>query len=213
MPRVTVSIPQLGVTEKGWEKNKEIYVIGIAADLNSSSKLDEDPIGAYNETIPKIAPEISKISSMRWFVASASNVFNRIRADQPVSLSGSGIILYPNLDPNGMLALHLSIVECDEGKRKTGKILNEILGDANTTAAVEGLSKVLEKIPLVAAMKAITGVVPTVLKKNKDNRLFDHNHSGFDYDHYGTILGQTVTDFVIGNDLAHCTLRIRLIDG
>ncbi len=36
MPKVTVSIPKLGVHPGGIEKNKEIYVIGLAADMRGA---------------------------------------------------------------------------------------------------------------------------------------------------------------------------------
>lgn len=50
-------------------------------------------------------------------------MFERIRADQPPSLSGDGIVLYPPADPHGMHALHFAIVESDRGTRRAGKVL------------------------------------------------------------------------------------------
>lgn len=113
MPKVTVSIPKLGVHPGGIEKNKEIYVIGLAADMRGAENREQAFIAAANETLPNIMPDIATLDAMNWVVASVSNVFERIRHDQPPSLSGSGIILYPNLNPKGMLALHLVIVESD----------------------------------------------------------------------------------------------------
>ena len=213
MPKVSLSIPKLGVTEKGWEKNKEIYVIGLAADLNQESKSDQDCVGACNETLPHITPAASELAVMKWVVVSVSNVFHWIRHDQPPSLSGSGIILYPNLDPKGLLALHLTIVESDQGKRDFGKVLGEILGHEDTENFVTQLSGGLSKSPIVGAlMSTITSIIPSVLKNNKDDALLNHNHSGFDYDNYGLLPGSTWEDIEIKNDRAYGTLRVRIND-
>jgi len=112
MPRVVLSIPELGVCAGG---NQEIYVISFAADLHHTGQPKAvDAIAAYNETLPNVVPEIQKEALMQFMVVSVSNMFERIRPDQPVSLTGSGIILYPGLDPKGLLASHFAIIECDK---------------------------------------------------------------------------------------------------
>lgn len=125
--KIAITIPSLGVTEKGWEKNKEIYVLALAADLNPETKSGGDEcVGAVNETLAAIVPDRQNLGALKWIVASISNVFHWVRPDQPPSLSGGGIVLYPNLDPKGFLALHLSIVESDAGARRAGKALKGI---------------------------------------------------------------------------------------
>ena len=57
-------------------------------------------------------------------------------------------------------------------------------------------------------MRAVTGVLPEILKGNKDDVLFSHNHSGFEWDDYG-LEGDKSKDFEVGNDRAYCTLRVR----
>jgi hypothetical protein len=210
MPRIMVSIPALAVTGRGWEKNKEVYVLALATDLRGADPGRNDgPVAAYNETLPNVAPEIRGAAAMEWVVLSVSNVFTRVRPDQPVSLSGSGIILYPNLDPQGMLALHLVVVESDASTRDLGRILSEILDDRAVQTAVSALTAAVTQPLLAHLMNVLIARIPKVLSKNHDDILFTHNHSGFDFDRYGLPPGSTQGDFPIGNDMARCTLRVR----
>lgn len=205
--RIAITMPGLGVTAKGWERGKEIYVLGLAADLNPEAKRGVESVGAVNETLAAIRPDLQNAAALKWMVASVSNVFHRVRPDQPPSLSGSGIVLYPNLDPNGLLALHLSIVESDAGTRRSGRALEGILGHDEVKSAVEGMTEAGE--PGVSLlMRAVTRVIPETLKGNGDDLLFSHSHSGFDWDDYG-LEGRTSRDFELGNDRAYCTLRVR----
>jgi len=215
MPKVVVSIPKLGVKAKGTEKGKEIYVLGLAADNSRSDKIRQEsfPIAAYNETLPNIAPEIMSHSFLNYFICSASNIFERITPQQPVSLSGSGIILYPNLDPEGLLALHFVIIESDYKTRNLGKVLNDLFTDSEVDSLVKKLSKTVKQEVIASIFNVLAGQIPKILKKNKDDVLFAHSHSGFDFDYYGiSSPDKKFEDFDIGNNRAFCTLRIRVID-
>ncbi len=206
--RIAITIPSLGVTAKGWEKSKEIYVLGLAADLNPEARNGGDEcVGALNETLAAIVPDRENLGALKWIVASVSNVFHWVRPDQPPSLSGSGIVLYPNLDPQGFLALHLSIVESDAGARRAGEALEGILGHDAVKGAAEGMT-VAAEAGVALLMRAVTGVVREILEGNKDDVLFSHNHSGFEWDDYG-LEGDKSKDFEVGNDRAYCTLRVR----
>ena len=213
MSTVVVSIPKLGVHPGGFEKNKEIYVIGLAADQRGKENREQKFIAAQNETLPNVVPELAELDAINWVVVSVSNIFDRIRPDQPASLTGGGIILYPNLDPKGMLALHLVIVESDQGHRNLGKVLGGILDDAAVKGVIESLSAAVAT-PLVGQlMNVMIQKIPGVLKNNKDDALFSHNHSGFDFDDYGLDPSagvHRISDFEIGNDRAFCTLRVRV---
>ena len=46
------------------------------------------------------------------------------------------------------------------------------------------------------------------LKKNKDDFLFAHSHSGFDFDGSGCRPGEKFSDFELENDRVYCTLRV-----
>lgn len=206
--RIAITVPGLGVTAKGWEKSKEIYVIGLAADLNPETRSGGDEcVGALNETLAAIMPNRQNLGALKWIVASVSNVFNWVRPDQAPSLSGSGIVLYPNLDPKGFLALHLSIVESDAGKRRSGETLEGILGHHAVKGAVEEITEASEA-GVALLMRTVTGIIPEMLKGNKDDVLFSHNHSGFEWDDYG-LEGHPSREFEVGNDRAYCTLRVR----
>ena len=206
--RIAVTMPSLGVTAKGWEKNKEIYVLGLASDLNTEARSGGDEcVGALNETLAAILPDRQGLGALKWVVASVSNVFHWVRPDQAPSLSGSGIVLYPNLAPEGFLALHLSIVESDAGARRAAETLKGIFGHDEVNKLVEGLTKP-DAAGVASLMRAVTGVIPEILESNKDDVLFSHDHSGFTWDDYG-LEGAKSKDFEVGNDRAYCTLRVR----
>jgi hypothetical protein len=215
MANVVASLPELGVNYGGWEKNKEIYVLSVAADLRGlAGKGFPEIAAAHNETLPNVVPAIMGDAAMKWMLISVSNVFQRVQRGQPVSLTGSGILLYPKLDPGGMLALHFLVVESDAGQRNLGKVLGDILADATVKAAVNALAAAASITqPLVAKlMSAVVSQIPAILKNNKDDILLTHSHSGFDFDDYGVITATPprVQDFKVANDRAYCTLRLRL---
>lgn len=213
MSKVVLSIPKLGVTERGWEHDKEIYVISFTSDLAKVSDAPKlpDVIAAYNETLPTLSPALMKSAIMQYVVMAVSNVFPRIRADQPVSLGGSGILLYPHLDPKGLLACHFMIVESDDATRRLGKVLQGIMSNKGISDAVGALIAAGITQPLLAGlMRSILTEVPAILQKNKDDLLFAHSFSGFDFDDYGLRAGENPSDYDLGNDRAFCTMRVRV---
>jgi hypothetical protein len=212
MAKVVLSIPKLGITTRSGEKNKEVYVLALASDGRGKDETrgGSFPIAAYNETLPLISPEITNHGLLKYFVCSVSNTFQRIRFDQEVSLSGSGIILYPNLDPKGILSLHFVVIESDKEKRDIGKFLSSIFDDSAVGSLLEELSKGFSQ-PIVANIfNTVTSLIPRFLKENGDDYLFGHNHSGFAFDNYGVDCEDNVQDFQLKNDLAFCTLRVRV---
>lgn len=212
MPKVVVSIPELGVRPGGWEKNKEIYTIAFAADLRGEENREQSFIAGYNETLPNLVPQVATADLLNWVVVSASNLFERIRPDQPASLSGSGILLYPNLDPKGLLALHVAVIESDAGTRDLGRILEAVTQNDEAKDLMAQLSNAVTQPLLGALMNAMIGQIPKLLRKNKDDLLFAHNHSGFDFDNYGADADAAFTDYSVGNDRAYCRLRVRVGD-
>lgn len=207
---VYASLPKVYVTEKGLEKEKEIYVISLASDLHGESNHRPPVVGASNETLTQVSPGIK--AALKFFVMATSNVFERIRADQPLSLSGDGIVLYPPADPKGMLALHFAIVESDRGKRDVGKLFEEIFADTSVKKLLSEIAELtgsMGNIPaslLASLFGAVTIVLPAVLKANKDDLLFSHSHSGVDFNDYaGSFDGET---YEVGNDRAGAILKI-----
>ena len=206
--RIAVTMPSLGVTARGWEKNKEIYVLGLASDLNPEARRGgEECVGALNETLAVTAVDHQSCAALKWIVPSVSNVFHWIRPDQPPSLSGSGIVLYPNLDPKGFLALHVSIVESDAGARRAARTLRGIL-EHDEVERLAGKMTKPDKVGVASLMGVVAGRLLDILESNEDDVLFSHNHSGFEWDDYG-LEGDTSRSFELGNDRAYCTLRVR----
>jgi len=214
MPNVVVSIPEIVIRGKSVERKREIYVVGLATDNRGKDpKRSEVPIAAYNETLGNVAPEAQKAAALQYAVCSVSNIFPRIRKDQRVSLSGSGILIYPNLDPMGMLATHFVVVESDAGARDLGTMLDKILNHDGVKSLVKQLAAGVTQPLLGALMTTLIGQIPAVLKKNRDDLLFAHNHSGFDFDDYGARPGEVQSEYPVGNDRAECVVRVRVNRG
>jgi len=212
MAKVVLSIPRLGIKRGGFEKKKEIYVMSFTSDLNSSAAARlPDVIAANNETLPNVVPAVQGQALLRFVLMAVSNTFQRIQADQPVSLSGSGILLYPNLDPKGLLANHFVVIEDDEGKRNLGKMLESLFANQEIKSLVDVLKAGVTQPGVAALMNALVSGLPQMLKKNKDDFLFAHSHSGFDFDDYGIDdPNKKTANFELENDRVFCTLRVRL---
>lgn len=210
MAEVVLSIPRLGVKQGGWERNKEVYVLSFTSDENNQGHMVPDLIAAQNETLPDVWPEVGDVALSKFVHVAASNTFQRIRPDQPVSLSGSGIILYPNLNPGGMLANHFVVLEDDQGQRRVSDLLNRLISDEKVSGVVEKMQKGVSRSLVGGLFRALISQLPQALPK-KDDFLFSHNHSGFDFDDYGLPPGETVGhDFELENDRVFCTLRVRV---
>jgi hypothetical protein len=139
-----------------------------------------------------------------------SNTFPRIRKDLPLSLSGSGILLYPNLDPKGLLAMHFVVIECDQKTRDLGRTLDGILGSKPVRDVVTRLVAGVTQPLLAGLMSALVEQIPKTLANNEDDLLFAHSHSGFDFDKYGLEPGESMRDYAIGNDKVRCKMRVRV---
>ena len=211
MSTVVVSIPELGVRGRSLERNREIYVLSLAADNRGRDPGRNDvPIAAHNETLANAVPDLGEHAALEYVLCMVSNTFPRIRKDQSVSLSGSGILLYPNLDPKGMLALHMVVVESDQKTRDLGRTLDGILGSKSVADVVTKLVAGVTQPLLAGLMTALIDQIPKVLAKNHDDLLFAHNHSGFDFDRYGLDANESLHDYPIGNDKVRCKLRVRV---
>ena len=211
MSKVLLSIPRLGVKSAGFERRKELYVLSFTADGNktTSSKLPSG-IAANNETLPNIVPDIQKKALMQFVLMAVSNTFQHITPDEPVSLSGSGILLYPHLDPNGLLANHFVVIEDDQGKRNLGRLLNSLFEDNAVNALISQLVANVTQPLIAQLLNLLASNLPSILSKNKDDFLFAHSHSGFDFDNYGLPPGDAQGEFEIENQFVFCTLRVRV---
>jgi len=177
---VFVCMPELRLKKAKF--NRELYVVSFASDLRGESNHRPPAVGAANKTLANFTPDIE--SAMKFFVMAASNIFHGIDKDQPPQLGGDGIVIYPPADPQGMLALHISIVESDAGIRNQGKVLSEIFGKKEIKDVLSEISKFTNAagpIPtnlLTTAMAAITAVLPGILEKNGDDIYLDYDFSG-----------------------------------
>lgn len=208
--RVYATLPEMTVMKKGAERRKEIYVVSLASDLRGESNHRPLALGANNETLNAMSPEIE--AAMKFVVISVSNIFENITPKHPVSLTGDGIVVYPPADPQGMLALHFAIVESDKKTRNLGKILSELLGDQSVKSLFGEIAKFTAaktSVPsavLTSLFGAVATTLPKVLQNNRDDLLFSHSHSGVDFTGYGgSSEGKT---YEVGNDRAGAKLSV-----
>lgn len=208
--RVYASLPEVTMKKKGIEQKKEIYVVSLASDLRGESNHRPPAVGANNETLKDISPDIE--AAMKFMVVSVSNIFENVTPKQPVSLSGDGIVLYPPADPQGMLALHFAIVESDKKTRNVGKVLGELLGDKSVKSFFQEIAMFTAAKASVpsALLTSLFGVVaatlPKVLQNNRDDLLFSHSHSGVDFTAYGG--SPEGKAYAVGNDRAAAKLVV-----
>jgi hypothetical protein len=163
--KVFVSLPELRLKKAKF--NRELYVVSFASDLRGESNHRPPAVGAANKTLTTFTPDIE--AAMKFFVMAASNIFHGIDKDQPPQLGGDGIVIYPPADPQGMLAIHISIVESDAGIRNQGKLLADVFANKDVKDVMREIAKVTGAagpIPaniLTAALAAVTSVLPGIL--------------------------------------------------
>lgn len=169
--RVSVSITALELTSKEGENEKELYAVALYTDGNS--ELDTKTECGEREGL---------VLDCGAFTMAASPIYRNITVENPVSLSGSGIVLYPNRHPNGYLMVHVFVIESDKGAERITDLISKL---AQNVASDE--IGVLTGSSLGAIAAAANVVVESVKGfVVKDDALLDHTHSGFGYNAYGT---------------------------
>ena len=187
--RVSVSITALASGNAG-EKEKEIYAVALYTD------------GSEDRTPTECQDRQGLLLNCGAFTMVASPVYKNITVGSPVSLSGSGIILYPNRAPNGYLMVHVFVIESDKGAERIVELIEKV------ASGVSGLGEAgsLSAGPTLGAIGAAAHVVLEGVKGFvKDDALLEHTHSGFDYNAYGTTSGSV---FVGRNKKVCMELRV-----
>lgn len=200
-----VCLPRLRLSKA--RINREIYLVSIGTDLRGESNHRPLAVGSDNETLGQLTPEIQ--AAMKLAVIAVSNIFHNIDKKQALSLSGDGIVLYPPADPNGMLALHLAVVESDKKSRNVGKLLKGVFADKDVMKEIVKLTAASRGIPadlLTTFMGVAVNALTTFLENNKDDILFSHGHAGRAISRYGG--SSEGTDYTIGNKKVEGTLRV-----
>ncbi len=211
MPKVFASITELESLKGG---NKELYVITLSTDSRGSENREQDIVSAHNEQITRIAPEIIKLDAMKWMIASVSNIFERVKPGSPALILGDGIILYPEIDPKGLLGMHVAIMESDSGHRELGKRLQSVFESKGVTDTVKALSK--SAVPSAELIGDLMRTVTSAfLENNKDDVLLTFGYSGRESTNYGIGIemdpSKPVKDFPFRNDLVSGNLRVMII--
>lgn len=209
MSKLVVSMPKLGMSSKA-DDARQLYALAFASDLNIHENKEAEIIGGANKNLPELAPEIAGKDAMNFVLASVSNIFPVTHSFRFASLSGSGIIIYPNLDPKGFFALQLFVIESDDNHRRLGEKLKKVFSNEQIKGVIGELKKAVTNPLIGSLMGAFADVVPVLFSESGDDLLLSHGHSGFDFDNYGTNENQTVTDFHLENKLVDATLRIRV---
>src|SRR5687768_14925273 len=100
MAKLVVSVPKLGLPAKA-DDARQLYVLSFASDLNIKQNNDVEVIGGANKDLSAMFPPKSDQDALKFMLASVSNIFPVTKSFPRASLSGSGIMIYPNLDPGG----------------------------------------------------------------------------------------------------------------
>jgi len=211
MSKVFASLTNLESLKGG---NKELYVIALSTDGRGGAEREQNIVSAHNEQITRIAPEIIELDAMKWMIASVSNIFERVKPGSPALILGDGIILYPELDPKGIIGMHVAVMESDSGHRELGERLNNVLDSAEVNATVKRLaSTVSPKAELVGNL--MRTVTEAFLANNKDDVLLTFGYSGRESTNYGIGLDvdptRPVRDFPFQNELIRGNLRVMLV--
>ena len=209
MPKLVVSVPKLGLPSKAHDA-RQLYILSFASDLNIKDNSGTEVIGGANKDLSAMLPADSDKDPLKFMLASVSNIFPVTRSFPKASLSGSGIMIYPNLDPGGFFALQMFIIESDDNHRRFGAKLEKVLADDGVKTAVDKLKGSITNPLIGSLMGAVSSVVPKLFKDSSDDLLMSHAHSGFDFDNYGLEEGKKMQDFPFFSKHAEGILRIRL---
>lgn len=214
MPTLVASIPSLRLLKDGLEQNKELYVLAMGVDGRPRAEgAPALPAGGANADVRALAPAVVGALEGTGAFLVASQTFHRVRAAAPLPLVGSGILLYPNLDPAGMLGLHIFVVESQSGAREIGDSLGALLGGGpvkQALTALRGAAAVTQ--PLAAGLlTAVAAGLPAALKAQRDRVWFTMAYAGFAFDNYAMPEGKDVHDYVQANDRVELTLRLRRV--
>lgn len=209
MPKLVVSVPKLGLPETAHDA-RQLYILAFASDLNIKENNDADVIGGANKDFSSMVPPNADKDALKFMLASVSNIFPVTRSFPQASLSGSGIMIYPNLDPGGFFALQMFVIESDDNHKRFGTKLDKILGDEGVKSAVDKLKGTVTNPLIGGLMGAVSSVVPKLFKDSADDLLMSHAHSGFDFDNYGLDEDKRSQDFPFFSKHAEGLLRVRI---
>ena len=209
MPKLVVSVPKLGLSDTAHDA-RQLYILAFASDLNIKDNSDAQVIGGANKDLSSMIPPNADKDALKFMLASVSNIFPVTRSFPKASLSGSGIMIYPNLDPGGFFALQMFVIESDDNHKRFGAKLDMVLGDEGVKSAVDKLKTAVTNPLIGSLMGAVSSVVPKLFKDSSDDLLMSHAHSGFDFDNYGLDDGKTHQDFPFFSKLVKGVLRVRV---
>lgn len=149
--KLTLTVPELHVTDKGMERKKEVQVVAAVAP-----GLVNDPAQVAAATLVQSA------------------VFRRVTADFPPSIGGIGIPLYDG-EVGEAFSCYVAIIEKDDDNRDLADTLKLLLGrdDVNAGIALAANSVLVGLGSLVTSLAAR---LPDLLTKDEllaDYRYFD----------------------------------------
>jgi hypothetical protein len=209
MAKLVVSVPKLGLPAKA-DDARQLYVLSFASDLNIKQNNDAEVIGGANKDLSAMIPPKAGQDTLKFMLASVSNIFPVTKSFPKASLSGSGIMIYPNLDPGGFFALQMFVIESDDNHKRFGAKMEKVLNDGAAKGAVDKLKSKITNPLIGSLMGAVSSVVPKLFKDSSDDLLMSHAHSGFDFDNYGLDDGVTQQDFPFFSKHAEGVLRVRI---
>ena len=209
MSKLVVSVPKLGLSATA-DDARQLYILAFASDLNIKENSEAGIIGGANKDLASMIPPNADKDALKFMLASVSNIFPVTKSFPHASLSGSGIMIYPNLDPGGFFALQMFVIESDDNHKRFGAKLDKILGDEGVKSAADKLKGAITNPLIGSLMGAVSSVVPKLFKDSSDDLLMSHAHSGFDFDNYGLDDGKKLQDFPFFSKHVDGVLRVRV---
>ena len=209
MPRLVVSVPELRLPSKAHDA-RQLYILAFASDMNIKENNESEIVGGANKDFSAMIPAHAERDALKFLLATVSNIFPVTRSFPRASLTGSGIMIYPNLDPGGFFALQMFVIESDDNHKRLGAKLDKILTDGAVKSSAEKLKAAITNPLIGSLMGAVSSAVPKLFKDSSDDLLMSHAHSGFDFDNYGLDEGKKMQDFPFFSRHAEGLLRFRI---
>jgi hypothetical protein len=208
LPTVTVVKQKPAGIVLGPPPKISVYILSLAADMNSGSKADP-------ETLQNLGVNINDQNIMQaasLFHLNVSPPFEHVAQGDSLPLYGDGFVLYPPGDPGGALSIYVAVVQSLAQQRQVGTLLGNIFSNSavqDGTSQVEQIWKTVGSIGtsvIFGLVQDVGKIVGSVFAQSNDRILFSGLFSGLAIDNYsGSQDGASVQ---MGNDRIQATMRV-----
>ncbi|GEM_PF-2826795 len=182
---VSIYLPQCRILdnqESGFfsDLGAEVYVVSLALDLTGE--------GAEHEHAPEIFRNVSRTASGP-LVVSSTPLFNHIYDGDRLPLLGNGVMVYGPRDPEGLLDIHVAVMEDDGGYRELGALIEKAASEVKLPDVLDGALKAAslakpEVFLVKNTFQLLFHTLVTFLKNNHDDVIQDFHFSSLKHQRY-----------------------------